>query len=265
MTHSSLQWLPVEPVDRITFQKLESAGNSKYLGNILSTDPSIRRFLTENKDNFLINTHLNYDSDDERLTVNSSVDSSILTSFNYTLDDLEVIFIPQTALLNLQTLLNALDTPANAWGISDADELVDKMTLIDEQINQLNLERDGIYEELNLINTKISDTISSDVYLTRAISHYDATKSAEQPSPESYYGAVEAIENAFKSEREMREELGLAKNYVDKVMRRANDFRHESKNGQSPTPLSSEEVQDLNQRVNHIVSSYIHYLLEKDK
>lgn len=262
-SYHSLLWLPIPPVNLVTFQSLESAGNSNYLGNILSTDPVTRRFLTQNKDHFNINTHLNYDSEDENLTVNSSVDSSILTSFNYSIGNLEVIFIPTTAMSNLQPLLDALDTPANAWGISGADDLLEKMSSIDQEINELNLQRDVIYANLNAVNTKISETISSDVYLTRAISHYDATKSTEQPSPESYYGAVEAVENAFVSEREMREELGLTKSYVDKVMRRANDFRHEAKSGQSPSPLSDEEIQDLNQRVNHIISSYIQYLLKK--
>lgn len=43
-------------------------------------------------------------------------------------------------------------------------------------------------------------------------------------------------------------------------MRRANEFRHEAKSGVPPAPLTPEEVTDLSERVNKVISSYIQHL-----
>jgi hypothetical protein len=263
LSQSSLHWLPIDNRSLLALMGLEDAGTSNYLGNVVSTEPLIRRFLTENKSQFKINTYLRYDTPDTNIIANSQVDDTLVTSFTYKKDNLEIIFVPLIAMPSLGSIFSSLDTPVNAWGITDADDLMAKISQIDAEINELHNKRDTIDKELSGLNTQISSTIESDIYLSRAIGHYDAAKGSENPTPEGYYGAVEAIENAFSSEREMREQLGLSKAYVEKVMRRANDFRHETKSGQAPTPLSSEEISDFNQRVNKIISSYIQYLLDK--
>jgi len=259
---NALQWLPIGLSAMNSLGHLESAGNGTFLGNIISTDPFLRRFLTENKDSFRVNRYLRCENlENTNITPNSGVDASLLTSFTYKKDGLEIIFLPPIPMQNLLSIFSSLDTPANAWGITAADELTSSISTIDGKINTLHARRDALYEELNTLNARIAETIGGDVYLSRAISHYDATRASENPSPESYYGAVEAIENAFSSEREMRDELGLTKAYVDKVMRRANEFRHEAKSGAAPTPLTDDEISDLNERVNKIISCYIQYLL----
>lgn len=263
LDHSALNWLPIDQMSRIALKSLEAVGNSDYLGNVISTEPPIRRFLSENKQHFQIDTYLRYDAPDPNITINSCVDSTLATSFTYRKNNVEIIFVPLIAMANLNSIFSSLDTPANAWGITAADELVAKISNIDGEVNELHARRDALYKELGDVNSSISNIIEGDVYLARAIGHYDAAKGSENPTPESYYGAVEAIENAFSSEREMREGLGLSKIYVDKVMRRANDFRHEAKSGQAPTPLTADEVSDFNQRVNKIISSYIQYILNK--
>jgi hypothetical protein len=263
LDHSALSWLPIDETSRITLMGLEPAGNSDYLGNIVSAEPFIRRFLTENKQHFSINTYLRYDVPNPNIAINSCVDATLATSFTYRKNDLEILFVPWVAMTSLNSIFSSLDTPANAWGITAADELVAKISKIDDEINVLHTQRDALYKELADLNADISSVIGTDVYLSRAIGHYDAAKGSENPTPENYYGAVEAIENAFSSEREMREGLGLSKAYVDKVMRRANDFRHEAKSGQAPTPLTTDEISDFSERVNKIISSYIQYILNK--
>lgn len=262
LTYAELAWLPIDANTMMALAQLESAGQGNFLGNVTSVEPLIRRFLTDNKQAFTVNTYLRYDTPDPYITVNSSVDSTLLTSFTYKKDGLEIIFIPFLDPSHLSTLFASLDTPANAWGLPAAQNLVNELSGIDEAINQLHAKRDSLYQELNELNAGISKVIESDVYLTRAIGHYDATKASENPSPEGYYGAIEAIEKAFSSERAMQEELELSKSYVDKVMRRANEFRHEAKSGQAPTALTNEEISDFNVRVNKVISSYINYLLK---
>jgi hypothetical protein len=256
-----LMWLPLNQDALNTFAGLEAVGSSNYLGNVTSIEPVLRHFLTQNKQHFTINTYLKYDDPNQNITVHSGVDETLVTSFTYKDDFIELIFIPRLPLANLVGLINTLDQPASSWGVSSADEINQQISDIDAQINELYSSRDTLNEELGRLNASISTTIESDVYLTRAISHYDASKSTENPSPESYYGAIEAIENAFDSERDMREKLDLSKAYIDKVMRRANEFRHEAKSGQPATPLTAEEIADLSERVNKVISSYIQYLL----
>jgi len=256
-----LMWLPLNQAALDTFAGLEAVGSSDYLGNVTSVDPVLRHFITQNKQHFTINTYLRYDIPNPNIIVHSGVDESLVTSFTYKDNSIELIFIPKLPLTNLIGLINTLNQPASSWGISSADEINRRISDIDGQINDLYSSRDALNEELGRLNNSISTTIESDVYLTRAIGHYDASKSTENPSPESFYGAIEAIENAFDSERDMREKLDLTKSYVDKVMRRANEFRHETKSGQAPTPLTTEEVTDLSERVNKVISSYIQYLL----
>lgn len=263
LDRSVLDWLPIDDKGQMTLMGLELAGNSNYLGNITSTDPVIRRFLTDNRQSFNVDTYLRYDTPNPNITINSCVDMTLITSFTYKEGKLEIIFVPLIAMSNLNNIFSSLDTPANAWGIGAADELVAQISEIDSEINALHVKRDDVYEQLGNLNAAISGVIDGDVYLSRAIGHYDAAKGSEDPTPESYYGAIEAIENAFSSEREMREELGLSKGYIDKVMRRANDFRHEAKNGQAPNPLTDDEIADFNQRTNSIISSYIQYILDK--
>lgn len=258
-----LMWLPLNQDALNTFAGLEAVGSSDYLGNITSVDPVLRHFITQNKQHFTINTYLKYDTPNPNIIVHSGVDETLVTSFTYKDDFIELIFIPRLSMASLIGLINTLDQPASSWGITSADEINKQISIIDSQINDLYSSRDILNEELNRLNVNISNTIESDVYLTRAISHYDASKSTENPSPESYYGAIEAIENAFDSERDMRDKLDLTKAYVDKVMRRANEFRHEAKSGQPPTPLTTEEVTDLSERVNKVISSYIQYLLNR--
>lgn len=258
---NTLHWLPIDQDTRTTLAGLQSVGVSDYIGNISSTDPILRHFITEHKPHFIVNTYLKYEATNPHITVHSGVDESLVTSFTYKKDLVEIVFLPTLPMANLIGYINTLDQPANSWGVASAEEINSKISAIDGQINELFTSRDELNRELSSLNDSISSTIESDIYLTRAIGHYDATKSTEHPSPESFYGAVEAIENAFNSEREMREKLGLTKAYIDKVMRRANEFRHEAKNGQPPTPLTAEEVSDLSSRVSKVISAYIQYLL----
>lgn len=261
MNLSSLNWLPIDQSARITLSKLESAGTGNYLGDVTSADSLLRHFLLENKDDFHITTYLRHDDEDETISVNSNVDSTLITSFTYKKDKVEIIFIPYLPPQNLDRLFTSLNQPANAWGIEEAENIKKELATIDTEIDALYSKRDALNQQLIDINQKINSTINSDLYLTRAIGHFDATKSTDNPSPESYYGAVEAIEKAFESERQMRETLGLTKGYIDKVMRRANEFRHEAKSGQPPAQLTTDEINDFNERVNVVISKYIQHIL----
>lgn len=257
----SLNWLPIDQIAKTTLSKLESAGTGNYLGDVSSVDSLLRHFLLENKDDFRISTYLRYDDVDETISVNSGVDSTLITSFTYKKDKVEIIFIPHLPPQKLDRLFTGFDQPANAWGIEEAENIKKELAAIDTEIDALYSKRDGLNQQLIDINQKINSAINSDLYLIRAIGHFDATKSTDNPSPESYYGAVEAIEKAFESEHQMRETLGLTKGYVDKVMRRANEFRHEAKSGQPPAQLTTDEINDFNERVNAVISKYIQHIL----
>jgi len=263
LTSSYLTWISND----IEFTKvtlaIEEAGWGNFLGNVTSSDPVVKKFLNDNKSEFSVSMYLKVNDSLKSITVNSGVDNSLLTSFTYEKDDLKVVFIPYLNPANLSKLINAYQSPSSVWSIEEATELQRNISDTDAQINALDKERDELYEKLNKVNSEVTSVIESDIYLGRAISHFDAARFSEHPNPESYYGAIEAVENAFASEREMREVLNLSKNYVGKVTQRANSFRHEAKDGQGPTPLSAEEVTDFNERLNHIISSYIDYLMNK--
>ncbi len=259
ISRQNLKWLPI---NEFALSNFREAGTSQYIGSVTSSSYSIKEFLKTNSQNFTVVTHYLFENEDG-VHPNSSVDPTLLTSFTYKEGNKEIIFLPYTGMSNLDSLISALDTSVNKWELPEIESVEKELADTDNQITDLEAKRAEIQKRLSSLNHKVDDLINTDIYLGRSIRHYEAASNSQNPNPEDYYEAIEAIENAFTSERVMQSTLGFSKNFINKIMRRANEFRHVATSGEMPTPLTIEEIHEFNSNVREVILAYLKYLFDK--
>jgi hypothetical protein len=243
---------------------IQTAGHNPYIRSVVASDGYTKSFLNDNDEFFDVQAYYTENANVPNIHPNSFVDEGLLTSFSWKSQDKEVIFIPTIALSRIFKLVQSLESGSTQWSIQPAKELQSKINGVDGKIQQLEEQKSQLSDSLIAVNNSVNTLINSDLYLKRSINSFSRTQSSDSPNPENFYEAIEAVENAFQSEREMRENLGVTKSKIDKVMRRTNQFRHVAKDGQPPEPLSQEEITEFTQIVDDIIHKYIEYLYNSE-
>jgi uncharacterized protein YukE len=252
-TAHNYNWLPELGIDYMSFV---DSGTSEYIGSVVAQDSYVKRYLEGHQHKVI--AHFNYIDDNDAVRVNSKIDEEIVTSFSYKTENREIIFIPPTTSSNnLRDLLNSFELASNRWKVPDVEAIEDNIREIEHEIEGLEVRRSTLNAEVKNLNDEVENLINTDIYLGRAVRAYEFVQEQENPVPEKFYEALEAIEMAFDSEREMRDELGFSKTRIGKLTRRTNEFRHVSKSGETPTPLTADEVTDFTSLIEEVISSYI--------
>jgi len=258
----SYNWLPLS---NFASSRMQAVGINSYIGDVIAPDIYVKNFLNSNKDSFSVVAHYINDTEAENIIPGSRVDPTLLTSFTYREASMEVIFLPPTSLLNLNSIVSALDASSNRWKISNISELESRLSVLNSQMAELEQDHYKLEQDLLSLNQTVDSIVSGDVYLSRSIRHFEQTQGVEKPNPEDFYEAIEAIEKVFSSEREMRDTLGFSKNYIDAITKRTNEFRHVARSGEPPVELTAEEITGFTQKTHEVITSYIKYLFDKEK
>jgi hypothetical protein len=253
-------WLTLEGLDQNDF---EDCGDNSYVGEIIALDSRIRNALRDNQTTSRVMCHYRPSQSNPNIIYNSRVGDGLYSSITWKQNDKEVIFLPNFDNEGLIKFVQSFGDISSKWTVSQHMEIEQDITNISEQIRELESQKTSKLEKLHMLNTKVKNIIEGDIYLQRSISSFSLTQSTENPNPENFYEAIEAIENAFSSEREMREKLAISKTFIDKVMRRTNDFRHISQTGEEPKPLTPEEIRDFTQKVKEIINKYLQFLYDE--
>jgi hypothetical protein len=242
--------------------QITEVGHTRYLGTITATDGYVKSFLSSNIGQFTVSAYYQPHDNHPEIVPNSIVDDGLLTSFSWKMDNKEIIFIPPAPLDVIYKFINALELGSTQWILKPAIELQEKINSIDEKIQHLENDKTTLTDELIAVNNKVNSLLEEDVYLNRSINSYSRTQSTDSPNPENFYEAIESIEKAFESERQMQQTLGVTKTTVDRVMRRTNEFRHVARTGKTPEPLTEQEKSDFSKAVQDIIQKYIEYLYQ---
>jgi len=260
-THSSINnyhWINID----LASDKFSSIGASEHIGMVTAKDKNLKRYLLEAKHS--IRSYYRAKDEKDQFEVLSKIDDEFITSFRVKTSTSTVTFLPYTEDEDiLLRLISSYGSPTARWDIKETEVLKGKIEKIDKKINSLSDEKDELEEELNKSQKSLEETISNDVYLTRAIAAIDRAKHDPSPNPEDFYECIENIERAFDSEHEMREKLDVPKSFIDKVMRRTNQFRHAQKEGKEPDPLSKDEISDFINRCERVISYYLQFTTNK--
>lgn len=252
---SNYGWLPDSL--NISVNEFVGSGSSPYLGSITTRQSNIRTYLSDSSNDHRVVAHFDASYSGDDIAVNSQIDSEMITSFTYKTGTVEIIFVPTVGLSKLEKLVSSFETSSNRWTIPDAQSLEENIAGLDDQIKGLEDAKHALQDQIKQLNEHVQDLITTDIYLGRAVSAFEAVQGEESPEPEKFYEALEAVENAFNSEREMREELGFSKTKIGTLTRRTNEFRHVAKSGQVPNPLTVEEIQEFTSLIEDIISAYI--------
>jgi len=266
MAHGHLDNYSWLPINIVRGNKIEDCGFNNFVGDIVTKEHRLRNYLSLH--NLVVRAHFRPkvdENDFEPVEPLSQIDPELLTSFVWSDGDKEIFFVPSSTLDNMYELVSSFGGGGGlSWDTTESRDLAGKIEEIDSQMNELEGSKTALSEKLNNAYSKVDGLIQQDVYLERAINSYNLAKTSENPDPDNFYEAIEGIEKAFPSERKMQEELGLTKNFIDKIMSRTNEFRHVAKDGKAPQPLTQEEVEDFAGRVEKVISSYIQYLYDKN-
>jgi hypothetical protein len=254
---SNYAWLPSSDFNP---GFITECGTSNYIGDIVATDAYIVNFLRDHQDDFSVVAHYVGTEANEHLKPSSIIHDHVVSSFSWKDGTTEVIFLPTIPTNNLLQLISKLDASSTKWKIGAVEEIEQKIQEDDSKIEDLRQSRATLSAQLQGVNSKVNNIVTSDIYLKRAIRSYELTQSVENPNPENFYESLEAIEKAFSSERAMRESLGLSKNFIDSIMRRANEFRHVAGDGAAPTPLSEEEKVEFSVKTESVIKAYLNFL-----
>lgn len=248
----------------IISQYFQPSGTDAFLGDIVAKRSFIKNYLTDFSADYHVSSYYKPTSVSEGFEPNSLVTANVYSSFIWSDENsFEIIFIPPSTAPAIAHLIQAIGHGLSNWKLPQTVDIEEKISDIEHQVIKLEAQKRTHEESLLAVSNNINYLLETDIYLQRAVSSYTQVSGTENPNPEKYYEAIESIENAFSSEREMQESLTVSKSFVNKVMRRANEFRHVAKSGDSPQPLTQEEKTEFDTKIEQIIKKYINYLYDK--